>query len=80
MAVHGRCWTVTSRKRTDGIDTSTWELFDMELILKIEELRMELNHLARSKRLADREMIMVSQQLDELLNEYHRLMIQKQVK
>ncbi|EES72533.1 MULTISPECIES: aspartyl-phosphate phosphatase Spo0E family protein [Paenibacillus] len=52
----------------------------MELILKIEELRMELNHLARSKRLADREMIMVSQQLDELLNEYHRLMIQKQVK
>ncbi|MGG1614593.1 aspartyl-phosphate phosphatase Spo0E family protein [Paenibacillus phoenicis] len=80
MAVHGRCWTITSRKRTYGIDTSTWELFDMELILKIEELRMELNHLARSKRLADREMIMVSQQLDELLNEYHRLMIQKQVK
>ncbi|MDU4697327.1 MULTISPECIES: aspartyl-phosphate phosphatase Spo0E family protein [Paenibacillus] len=52
----------------------------MDLIFKIEELRTELNRLAGSKRLADRELVMVSQRLDELLNEYHRLVIQKQVK
>ncbi|MGG6309970.1 Spo0E family sporulation regulatory protein-aspartic acid phosphatase [Paenibacillus macerans] len=52
----------------------------MDLILKIEELRLELNRLAGSKRLADRELVLVSQRLDELLNEYHRLILQQQVK
>ncbi|RRJ66614.1 aspartyl-phosphate phosphatase Spo0E family protein [Paenibacillus oralis] len=55
-------------------------MFALELILKIEELRLELNKLAACKRLADRELIIVSQRLDELLNEYHRLILEQQSK
>lgn len=44
----------------------------MELIRKIEELRLELNKLAVYKRLADREILILSQKLDRLLNEYHQ--------
>ncbi|WP_283248958.1 aspartyl-phosphate phosphatase Spo0E family protein [Paenibacillus antibioticophila] len=49
----------------------------LELIRKIEELRLELNKLAMYKRLADREMLILSQKLDQLLNEYQDF---KQVK
>ncbi|WP_120461570.1 aspartyl-phosphate phosphatase Spo0E family protein [Paenibacillus aceti] len=43
----------------------------MELIRKIEELRLELNKLTTCK-LSDRKIVILSQKLDELLNEYHR--------
>lgn len=42
-----------------------------ELILRIEELRLELNKLSACRRLADPEVITVSQLLDDVLNEYH---------
>ncbi|WP_334071294.1 MULTISPECIES: aspartyl-phosphate phosphatase Spo0E family protein [Paenibacillus] len=44
----------------------------MELIRKIEELRSELNKLAVYKRLADRELVNLSQKLDRLLNEFQK--------
>ncbi|MBQ4899377.1 aspartyl-phosphate phosphatase Spo0E family protein [Paenibacillus sp. Marseille-P2973] len=44
----------------------------MELIRKIEELRLELNKLAVYKRLADREILILSQKLDRLLNEFQQ--------
>lgn len=37
----------------------------MELIRKIEELRLELNKLAVHKLLTDREIIIISQELDK---------------
>lgn len=52
----------------------------MELIRKIEELRLELNKLAVHKLLADREVIVASQELDKLLNEYHRIFLNKDIK
>ncbi|MNP22494.1 Spo0E like sporulation regulatory protein [compost metagenome] len=47
------------------------------IILKIEELRLELNRLSAIKRLADREIIETSQQLDAVLNEYHMLLLKQ---
>ncbi|NJJ37800.1 aspartyl-phosphate phosphatase Spo0E family protein [Paenibacillus sp. 7028] len=44
-----------------------------EIILRIEELRLELNRLANCKLLSDPELIHVSQLLDEVLNQYHRM-------
>ncbi|MNJ65067.1 Spo0E like sporulation regulatory protein [compost metagenome] len=50
------------------------------IIRKIEELRLELNKLSANKRLADREVIRISQQLDEALNEYNQLRSQGHLK
>lgn len=50
------------------------------MIRKIEELRLELNKLSASRHLADREVIQMSQQLDEALNEYNQLRSQGQFK
>jgi hypothetical protein len=44
----------------------------LELIRKIEELRSELNKLAVYKRLADLELVTLSQKLDQLLNEFQK--------
>lgn len=43
------------------------------LLKYIEETRKELNHLGMCKSLTDPEVINLSQRLDLLLNEYHRL-------
>ncbi|MEK4510253.1 MULTISPECIES: aspartyl-phosphate phosphatase Spo0E family protein [Paenibacillus] len=43
-----------------------------ELYNKIEELRLELNKLAVYGRLADQELVILSQKLDRLLNELQR--------
>lgn len=43
------------------------------IIRKIEELRLELNKLSANKCLADREVVRISQKLDEALNEYNQL-------
>ncbi|GGH25993.1 aspartyl-phosphate phosphatase Spo0E family protein [Paenibacillus segetis] len=45
----------------------------MDLFRRIEELRLELNQLSTYKRLIDQEVIRVSQQLDDALNEYYKL-------
>lgn len=51
----------------------------MEIVRKIEVLRLELNKLCVNKRLADREVIETSQQLDAVLNEYSLLQMQRAV-
>ncbi|MCL6605613.1 MAG: aspartyl-phosphate phosphatase Spo0E family protein [Paenibacillus sp.] len=47
------------------------------MILRIEELRLELNKLSAYKRLADPEVIKASQLLDDALNQYHILLERK---
>ncbi|MEF2964627.1 aspartyl-phosphate phosphatase Spo0E family protein [Paenibacillus sp. M1] len=64
--------TVASAQRTYYIDIKSQELFALEIIRKIEELRKELNRLAMYKRLADRELVILSQKLDRLLNEFQK--------
>lgn len=49
----------------------------MEIVHKIEELRLELNKLCVLKHLADREVLETSQQLDAVLNEYNHLLLRK---
>ncbi|KGE17547.1 sporulation protein [Paenibacillus wynnii] len=44
------------------------------MILRIEELRLELNKLSAYKRLADPEVIKASQELDDALNMYNILL------
>ncbi|OAB34275.1 sporulation protein [Paenibacillus macquariensis subsp. defensor] len=51
----------------------------MDIIHKIEELRLELNKLAAIRRLTDREIIEVSQQLDKVLNEYNISLKEKSI-
>ncbi|MDQ0087096.1 hypothetical protein J2T12_000490 [Paenibacillus anaericanus] len=51
----------------------------MEIVSKIEILRLELNKLCANKRLADQEVIETSQQLDAVLNEYNLLRMQRRV-
>ncbi|MNC10939.1 Spo0E like sporulation regulatory protein [compost metagenome] len=45
-----------------------------EVILRIEELRLELNKLATYRLLSDPELIDASQRLDKLLNQYQRML------
>ncbi|GGH14312.1 aspartyl-phosphate phosphatase Spo0E family protein [Paenibacillus segetis] len=49
----------------------------MEIVHKIEELRLELNKLCVHKRLADQEVLETSQQLDAMLNEYNHILLRK---
>lgn len=54
------------------------ELSDLDEVLKnIEELRSKLNKIAEGHRFTDPQVVSVSQKLDELLNEYQRLMKDK---
>ncbi|WP_379136464.1 Spo0E family sporulation regulatory protein-aspartic acid phosphatase [Paenibacillus sp. sgz500958] len=48
-----------------------------EIILKIEELREELNKLSSYRRLVDPEVIRASQLLDDVLNTYNLFLHQK---
>lgn len=48
-----------------------------ELLRKIEALRDNLKDLVNSKEATDQEVIIASQMLDVLLNEYYRLLKQK---
>ncbi|WP_343862122.1 aspartyl-phosphate phosphatase Spo0E family protein [Paenibacillus motobuensis] len=41
------------------------------MIRRIEELRLELNKLS-TRKLTDRKIVILSQKLDQLLNEYHK--------
>jgi hypothetical protein len=47
---------------------------NQNLLLRIESLRAELNELSWRKTPSDPEMIILSEQLDTLLNEYYRAM------
>lgn len=51
-----------------------------EIILRIEELRLELNKLSAYKRLADPEVVQLSQLLDDVLNMYHLFLQQRVTK
>ncbi|MFD1772996.1 aspartyl-phosphate phosphatase Spo0E family protein [Paenibacillus rhizophilus] len=51
-----------------------------EIVLRIEELRLELNKLSAYKRLADPEIIKASQELDEVLNQYNILLQKRATK
>ena len=44
-----------------------------KLLKRIESLRKKLNKLGLTRDLVDEEVVAVSQQLDQLLNEYQRL-------
>jgi stage 0 sporulation regulatory protein len=48
-----------------------------KLIKKIEELRLALNEITKEKELSDPEVIIASQMLDAVLNEYHRILKRK---
>ncbi|MBD8007282.1 aspartyl-phosphate phosphatase Spo0E family protein [Bacillus norwichensis] len=48
-----------------------------ELSQQIQNLRKHLNELAKSKQLSDPKVIETSQKLDELLNEFERLIKSK---
>lgn len=43
-----------------------------DLLIKIENLRKKMNDLSKSKSLTDPKIIAISQQLDQLLNEYDK--------
>ena len=45
----------------------------VQLLKPIEQLRKELNQLAKHKPLTDPEVVKLSQRLDRLLNEYYRM-------
>lgn len=49
----------------------------MEIVLKIEELRLELNKLCVHKCLTDRKVLETSQQLDAALNKYNHILLRK---
>ncbi|WP_342480017.1 aspartyl-phosphate phosphatase Spo0E family protein [Paenibacillus sp. FSL L8-0340] len=51
-----------------------------EIILRIEELRFEMNKLSAYKLLSDPEVIKASQLLDEMLNSYNSLLKKRIVK
>lgn len=46
---------------------------EMNIIHRIEELRLELNALGAEKGLKDPQVIKLSQRLDKLINEYYKL-------
>lgn len=48
-----------------------------EILEEIEEVRQALNELAKTQNLLDSKISRVSQQLDSLLNTYHKLLNQK---
>ena len=48
-----------------------------EILEKIEELRQKLHQLAETKGLADPEILAASRAIDEVLNEYYRLLFKK---
>jgi stage 0 sporulation regulatory protein len=48
-----------------------------KLIKKIEELRLPLNEITKEKDLSDPEVVIASQMLDAVLNEYYRLLKRK---
>lgn len=50
------------------------------LLIQIEQLRQQLNELHKNKNLTDPEVIVASQMLDAVLNEYYRLMQEKSKK
>ncbi|GGH16607.1 aspartyl-phosphate phosphatase Spo0E family protein [Paenibacillus segetis] len=45
-----------------------------QLLIQIEQLRQQLNDLHQNKNFTDPEVIIASQMLDAVLNEYYRLM------
>lgn len=47
------------------------------LLLKIEDLRRQLNDLSQGRALTDPEILAASQELDKLLNEYYDLVAKK---
>ncbi|MCD9024291.1 aspartyl-phosphate phosphatase Spo0E family protein [Cohnella silvisoli] len=48
-----------------------------ELLRQIEQMRSELYELINGKRFTDQEVIVASQMLDSILNEYQRLLARK---
>lgn len=50
-----------------------------KLLRRIEKLRKKLNKLGATHNLIDNEVVLVSQQLDQLLNEYQRIMNYRQL-
>ncbi len=51
-----------------------------EIVAKIEEVRRQLNEIGGKQRLVDNEVIKTSQQLDDLIIIYQRLLSQKESK
>ncbi|WCK55416.1 aspartyl-phosphate phosphatase Spo0E family protein [Aneurinibacillus sp. Ricciae_BoGa-3] len=45
----------------------------LALLKRIEELRKELNQATKDKTLSDPEIVLISQSLDKLLTQYHKL-------
>lgn len=52
---------------------------EKRLLRKIEVLRKKLYRTAKSRSLVDEEVVEVSQELDELLNQYQRFYMYKQM-
>ncbi|BBI34624.1 aspartyl-phosphate phosphatase Spo0E family protein [Cohnella abietis] len=48
-----------------------------ELLRQIEQMRHELHELINSKSFSDQEVVVASQMLDSILNEYQRLLSKK---
>lgn len=52
---------------------------EKKLLRRIESLRKKLNHLGLTRNLVDDEVVAVSQQLDQLLNQYQRVTAYQQM-
>jgi hypothetical protein len=50
------------------------------ILVQVEEVRQELNKIGKAQKLVDAEVIRVSQQLDDLINNYQKLLKRKQHK
>ncbi len=64
--------TKTDKKMEENMNSNLNELSQ-----QIQNLRKHLNELAKSKQLSDPKVIETSQKLDELLNEFERLIKSK---
>ena len=68
-----------SNKIFFGNDISGGIPVEKKLLNRIEELRKKLNKFAQTRDLIDSEVVEVSQQLDNLLNQYQRLVSYQQL-